>query len=139
MEVVLDTSAALALSLPDERHEVSEDLGRSIHDCTLIVPRLWHYEIANALLDSLRRGRIQEEELPPILAALRQLNARTLDGSLDIAQLLALARTAGISAYDASYLEIAVSRGTALATLDKKLRNADKAANVTLIPPMNET
>jgi predicted nucleic acid-binding protein len=43
-----------------------------------------------------------------------------------------LARSHGLSAYDAAYLELAMRRGLPLATLDAKLRSAAVAAGVSL-------
>jgi predicted nucleic acid-binding protein len=45
---------------------------------------------------------------------------------------LSLARGHGLSAYDATYLELALRRGLPLATLDRRLRAAAEAAGVSL-------
>jgi predicted nucleic acid-binding protein len=43
-----------------------------------------------------------------------------------------LARSQGISAYDAAYLELAMRRGLPLATLDGKLEAAARAVGVSI-------
>jgi predicted nucleic acid-binding protein len=48
-------------------------------------------------------------------------------------QILPLARTYKISAYDAAYLELAIREGLPLATLDDDLRRAACAAGVELV------
>ncbi len=46
---------------------------------------------------------------------------------------LALARAHGLSSYDASYLDLAMKKGLPLATLDKKLKQAAKAAKLRIL------
>jgi predicted nucleic acid-binding protein len=48
-------------------------------------------------------------------------------------QILPLARTYRLSAYDAAYLELAIREGLPLATLDDDLRGAACAAGVALV------
>jgi predicted nucleic acid-binding protein len=43
---------------------------------------------------------------------------------------LSLARTHGLTAYDAAYLEFSIRHGAPLATLDEKLQKAAKLARV---------
>jgi predicted nucleic acid-binding protein len=47
---------------------------------------------------------------------------------------LDLARSEGLSAYDASYLELAMRRGVPLATKDEDLARAARHVGVTLLP-----
>ena len=48
-------------------------------------------------------------------------------------QILPLARTYHLSAYDAAYLELAIREGLPLATLDDDLRRAASSAGVPLV------
>ena len=48
-------------------------------------------------------------------------------------QILPLARTYHLSAYDAAYLELAIREGLPLATLDDDLRRAVSAAGAALV------
>jgi predicted nucleic acid-binding protein len=47
---------------------------------------------------------------------------------------IALARQYGLTIYDAAYLELAMRRGASLATTDRDLTKAAKAAGVSLFP-----
>jgi predicted nucleic acid-binding protein len=47
--------------------------------------------------------------------------------------ILPLAREYGLSAYDASYLEVAIRNGAALATLDAGLEKAGRKAGVEIL------
>ncbi|MDQ2077494.1 type II toxin-antitoxin system VapC family toxin [Marinimicrobium sp. ABcell2] len=46
--------------------------------------------------------------------------------------MLALSRAYKLSSYDAAYFELAIRKGMPLATLDKKLLNAAKKADVAI-------
>jgi predicted nucleic acid-binding protein len=63
------------------------------------------------------------------LARLRIDLDRQADGEI----LLALARTHRLTAYDAAYLELALRADAPLATLDRKLAAAARAAGVPLL------
>ena len=47
-------------------------------------------------------------------------------------EIISLARTHNLSAYDAAYLELALRHGLPLASLDHKLREAARSAGVAL-------
>jgi predicted nucleic acid-binding protein len=54
--------------------------------------------------------------------------------NLALGNVLNLARSEGLSAYDASYLELAMRRGLPLATKDDDLAKAARRIGVTLLP-----
>jgi len=54
--------------------------------------------------------------------------------NLALNTVLDLARSEGLSAYDASYLELAMRRGVPLATKDEDLARAARHVGVTLLP-----
>ncbi len=56
-------------------------------------------------------------------------------GSRVFNEVVDLARAQNLSAYDAAYLELALRRGLALATLDDRLKDAAVAAGVDLFDP----
>ncbi len=129
----MDGSAALAWALPDESSRAAEGLLERLSPGDVFwVPALWWYEIANALLSAERRGRLPEA------AALRAfefygrlpLRVDEVPDAVSAARCHALAREHRLSAYDASYLELAGRRGIALASLDKRLRFAAGKAGV---------
>ena len=85
------------------------------------MPALWLLEISNLLLNAQRRRRItagKRIELAAVAAALRLKVDRQ---TVSIPQLDALAAHHGLSAYDASYIELALRRGLPLATVDAGL------------------
>ena len=84
------------------------------------------------MIVSERGGRLTAEDARQILADLAEMLIER-DGDHDEAQLLALARQWGLSAYDAAYLEVAVRRQLAIASLDNRLVNAATGADVPLV------
>ncbi len=87
----------------------------------------------NALLVAERRGRITVDEVNERLLNLRELPVST-DTTPDLDVAFALARTHGLTFYDALYLELAQRRQAALATLDTALGRAAVAAGLVLVP-----
>lgn len=85
------------------------------------VPIVWQLELANALYQLERRGKLTAAHTEAILDAIRAL-ALEIDSSLpEPDRLLDLARQYEISAYDASYLELAIRSSLKLATRDGPL------------------
>jgi predicted nucleic acid-binding protein len=97
-----------------------------------VVPSLWWFEVRNLLLINERRGRIDPVGTASFLADLARLPI-TVDPAPDGEAVLALARAHGLTAYDATYFELAVRLMLPLATLDRALIAAAPAAGVDLL------
>lgn len=131
--LVLDASAALAWIF--ERTDVAESaladrLLDRIAEQPALVPVLWHTEVANALLVAERRGVVREAQVIDYLNRLIHLPIITDDVAVPARQgvVMALGREHGLSAYDATYLELALRTGAVLASFDGKLVTATRAA-----------
>ena len=96
-----------------------------------VVPGIWWYELRNALIVNERRGRLDSTDTRSTLADLRDLRI-TIDRDHDDAALLELSRQHDLSIYDAAYLEVAVRRVLALASLDRRLCEAASACEIPL-------
>ena len=136
MPFVLDSSAALAWVLPDERSAAIDPIADRLQNDTAVVPAVWPFEILNALLMATRRARISSEDLQGLLANLAVLPIEI--EQIEMATMLdAVSRIAalhGITSYDAAYVELAQRRNVAIATLDNKLRGVCAAEGVSVIP-----
>ena len=132
MAFVLDCSVTMAWMFPDEATEATHRLREALLDTRAFVPALWPVETANALLVATRRGRIAQDEWPEIRAHLDALPIEVdpVSGSRTWGAALDLANAHGISVYDATYLELAARMRMPLATLDRALRAAARAAGV---------
>jgi predicted nucleic acid-binding protein len=135
-DLVIDASVALAWCFPDERTDQSSRVLDELRQRRGIVPGIWPLEVTNAILAGERRKRVIEADVSRFFALLSQLSLTVdvLTAQQSFANILPLARAHGLSAYDASYLELAMREGCTLATLDAKLRKAAKASGVAVFP-----
>src|SRR5882762_2198874 len=126
---VLDASVTLGWHLtrpnPNEALLAQEALhGTMIHGA--LVPYLWYPEVANALVIAERQGASTAQDSSGFLADLDSLPI-SFDPSLPHSmqsKVLTLARTYQLTAYDATYLELALRKAAQLATFDRKLAEA---------------
>ena len=132
MSFVLDCSVAKSWVFPDEATESTDQLRESLLDGRAFVPALWPIEVANVLLVATRRGRIDRTEWPRIARNLEALPLviDPVSTSRIWGEVLDVARTHRLSAYDAMYLELAIRMQLPLATLDRALATAARAAGV---------
>ncbi len=92
----------------------------------IIVPCLWHFEIANILLVLQRRGKINSLERKRAVDLLSGMNFTVdeMPGNSVFEATSALAEKHGLSIYDAAYLELAIRRRLQLASRDDTLNAA---------------
>jgi predicted nucleic acid-binding protein len=123
---VLDCSVALSWCFEDESDPYADQVLDSLQETSAIVPQLWTLEVTNVLLVAEHRSRITRAQTGRLVALLQALPINT-DEQTAIRALestLAIGRMEMISAYDASYLELAIREGLPLATLDHQLAQA---------------
>jgi predicted nucleic acid-binding protein len=127
---VVDASVAAAWLLPDEATPYTEAALHATSTQDIWVPALWQLEIANLLLSAQRRRRIDDAKRRELVAHAAALRLRVDREPVSMVELDALASTHRLSAYDATYLHLAMRRGLPLATLDAALLAAMPAAGV---------
>jgi|SRR5579871_252473 len=134
---VLDASVALAWCFPDEHAPYPQSVLDSLATTAAAVPSLWFLEVANALWTGERRTRCTAADITTWLNFLAGLPVHTDPETSARAwtDTLRLARTYNLSAYDASYLEVAIRRRLPLAAGDGKLKKAAPLAGVALYAP----
>ena len=136
MSLVLDSSAVLAWVHGDERTpEIEAVFDRAVEEGA-IVPNLWHLEVANSLTVAVRRKRVAQTFRDDVLRDLGELNI-SVDGDTAANAWSATVRLAdlyGLTVYDAAYLELAQRLRLPLATLDRDLAKAARAAGVEVLP-----
>lgn len=123
---VLDASVAVAWCFDDESTPAAWALLDRLRTAPGHVPTLWALEIGNILLGAERRRRITRARTTEFLEILGALDIRA-DADVQPRALwvvLPLAREQDLTAYDASYLELAMRLGLPLATKDRALARA---------------
>jgi predicted nucleic acid-binding protein len=133
-EVVVDASVALAWCFPDEASTYADAVLVALEGHTILVPAVWGLEIANAVLTGERSKRLRQPEIRRFTTLLGGLSLvqDTQSVGEHVSYVLPLARQYNLSAYDAAYLELSIRYGTALATLDGKLRKAALKAGIVI-------
>jgi predicted nucleic acid-binding protein len=130
---VLDCSVTMAWCFVDEATRKTDDLLDSLTGARrAYTPSIWPLEVANVVLVSERKARISQKDAARFLVLLWELPV-TIDQEMTpliIQSILKLGRTHQISSYDAAYLELALRRDLAMATLDKRLKKVAKSLGV---------
>lgn len=94
-----------------------------------LVPHLWRFEVTNVIATWRKRGEISAADSTWALHEILQIPAAIVDeDSAD--SIVSLALEYNLSAYDSTYLNVAMTTGEPLATLDRSLANAAKKAGV---------
>ena len=133
MRCVLDASAALALVLADEFSAQAQRILAHVVEHGAVVPPLWQAEVANGLLSAWKRERTDETGIAHALVGLERLRIEQMTQNQESLALIALGRSTGLSAYDSTYLLLALQSGLPLATLDRRLADAAAREGVALV------
>ncbi|MBS0367520.1 MAG: type II toxin-antitoxin system VapC family toxin [Proteobacteria bacterium] len=101
------------------------------------VPMTWGLELSNVLARAEGKGQLTEAQSESFLEMLEAtaIEADSATYTQALTDTLQLARRHRLSAYDASYLELALRSALPLATLDSDLRKAAGKAGVKLYKP----
>jgi predicted nucleic acid-binding protein len=130
---VIDASVTLAW-LFDEDGSASR-IGPVLSEADLVAPALWRLEVVNTILIRERRKLLTVAQGEQLLELVDDWSVEVLGepSSISLTGLAATARPHQLTAYDAIYLQLAVSLGLPLFTRDKNLRNAAMRVGVPLV------
>ena len=134
---VADASVGVAWAVPSQASAATDTLLDAVASGSpLVVPCLWPFEVANALIVLTRRRNILAEDRDVALTALARLPLHVDDegASHALSKIAALANETGLSAYDAAYLELAIRRRLPLASTDRALLKAARRLRVQVLP-----
>lgn len=130
MPFVLDASAALEAAFDDESGAVGALVMDRLARDEAYVPPIWFGEVVHGVLQGVRRGRVPLAGAHRMLAGLAECPISLVPDHAESRAVLDAAHRTGLSAYDASYLLLAVDTGLELATCDRRLRAAAEQAGV---------
>jgi len=133
---VVDASVALCWYFEDQKTAYTE----AVFECLArgdkaLVPALWPLEVINSLVVAVRQKTISAAQLETFVRDLKDLPIEVdIEGIERVySSVVRISQRHQLSSYDATYLDLALVEGLALATLDKNLRSAAKRAGVELL------
>lgn len=135
MSFVLDNSVSSRWFFEDGSWadtEYADKVLGALEGQTAFVPATWGLEAANVLARAEARGWMPKQRTETWLLLVNGLNIEVDEETYfrSLSDTLELARRYKLSAYDASYLELALRLDVPLATLDEKLIKAARKAGV---------
>jgi predicted nucleic acid-binding protein len=136
---VIDASVTMPWFFPDEATPFTEGLLDALGTRELWAPTLWVLECTNVLQSAQRRRRIDATRRAEIAGQLSELQVRLDPETPDFVSLDRLAATHGLSAYDATYLQLALRRSMVLVSLDDRLVAAARALGHPVLSGSDET
>lgn len=135
MSFVLDNSVTMRWFFGDGKPQELAYAGKvldALKTGKAIVPVTWGLEVANVLARAEAKELVSEARSSEFLEMLEGVDivVDTATFAHALSDTLQLARRLKLSAYDASYLELALRLGMPLATLDEDLQKAAKKVGV---------
>ncbi len=132
MPLIVDASVAVAWFVRNQATSYTDRIRREVRKERLHVPTAWPLEFANALWQLQRRKLLSARQVDTIVDLAEPLEIVVHGETPPPRRLLAIARDHDLSAYDASYLELALRLRYPLACRDGPLRKAVRAAGAKL-------
>ncbi len=138
MSCVLDASVTLSWlyeRATEAERSRSIAILEQLDESPAIVPVLWMAEVLNAIVVGERRKIISVTQSADFLERLSALNIET-DPIATTARrdaVLGVVRELSISAYDATYVELAMRLGRPFATFDARLRKAAESIGMAVL------
>jgi len=133
---VVDASVGVSWAVPSQSSSAAEALLEEVASGKpFVVPGLWMFEIANALLVLTRRKKILPQQCARARTALSRLHPVVDDEGprLALQRIWELADEFSLSIYDAVYLELARRKSLPLASRDSGLRAAAKKYGIPVL------
>lgn len=131
MRFVLDNSVTMRWLFNDgspSDQKYAKQVLSLIGQAEVIVPTVWHLEVANVIARAERSYGLTEARSSEFIHALDRMNF-AVDHATSLHALgdtLQISRRYNLSTYDSAYLELALREGLPMATLDKELIKALK-------------
>ena len=124
--IVLDASLIIAHVLRESTIAVESNIFDTLKGDRVTVPARWSAEVASALTNNARRGRLSQADITLIL---KQIDVFDIEFAEpfpveELSNWIGFATEQQLTAYDAAYVMLALRLGAKLATLDNAMRRA---------------
>jgi predicted nucleic acid-binding protein len=133
---VVDASVGISWAVSSQSSAAAEALLEEVAaGKPFVVPGLWMFEVANALLVLMRRKKLQPQQCARARAALSRLHPVIDDDGprLALHRIWELANEHSLSIYDTAYLELAQRKGLPLASREVGLRQSAAKCGVRIL------
>lgn len=128
MPLIVDASVTVAWFVRNQASGYTDRIRRRARREQLHVPAVWPLEFVNALWQLQRRKLLSGRQVDTIVDLAEPLDIVVHEETPPRRRLLAVARDHDLSAYDASYLDLALGLGYPVACRDGALKEALRAA-----------
>ncbi len=128
MDVVSDTNIFLAVALDEPE---KDDIIQLTMETNAVAPEILPYEMGNALTAMVKRKQLTHDEALSAYNAADSIPVRLVPANIPKA--LKLALHYNIYAYDAFFLQCAISLSSPLITLDKRMKKVAHDLNIEVI------
>lgn len=128
MNLVADINIFLAVVLnePEKQRIIELTLG-----CEITAPEILPYEIGNALSAILKRRQLSAEQIVLAFAETQKIPVNLVKTNIQSA--LEISINHNIYAYDAYFLQSALTYSCPLLTLDQKMKTVANVLNITVL------
>ena len=133
MPFIVDASVVVAWFARNQASGYTDRIRRQARNQRLHVPAVWPLEFANALWQLQRRKLLSDGQVDTIIDLAELLDIVVHGKSLAPRRLVEVARNHDLTAYDASYLDLALGLRYPVACRDGALKRALRAAGVKLV------
>ncbi len=128
MDLIVDTNIFLAVALnePEKPSIIRVSSGYAV-----VTPEILLYEIGNALSAMVKRHRLTADEAIAALNITKNIPAKRIE--CNVQKSLEIAIKFNIYAYNAYFLQCALSTNSPLITLDKKMKVVAEELNIKVL------
>ena len=132
MAFILDASVAIAWVVARQANTYSRGIRLRAKREPYHAPAIWRLEVVNAISALVRRGSLAIQAGRTAIDILDRMQPVVHESSVALTELFDLAQRHNLTAYDASYLALALELKLPVACVDGKLRIALKSAGAKL-------
>ena len=134
--IVVDASFLAGAIFEEDYTRFARDIIANQQD-GLTAPALLTWELSNIVWKKCRRGLIDAADIPDFVAiyATFDVALAKLPDLDELGELTVMAVERDLTAYDAAYFRLAVMQGFPLATLDRDMAKAGRAAGLIVHSP----
>lgn len=128
MKIIADTNVFLSVALEEESKGIIIALTQG---CDIYAPEILPYEIGNAISAMVKRKQIDSADAVSIFSITQKIPVKLL--KVDIPKALSIATDKNIYAYDAYFIQSALSSSCSILSLDQKLIDVARSLNIQIL------